>query len=106
MVMLENEISDPVFEDLRQIQLAVERAADLTRQLLLFSDVVLPDGNGVHLADSISSKNPRIRIILCSGYTDHKSQWPLIQERGFRFLSKPFVLATLLEALRETLETK
>ena len=73
---------------------------------LLFSDVVLPDGNGVNLADSIVSNNPNIRIILCSGYTDHKSQWPLIQERGFRFMSKPFVLATLLETLRETLESK
>ncbi|HDQ46387.1 MAG TPA: response regulator [bacterium] len=73
---------------------------------LLFSDVVLPDGNGVYLVDSIASHNPDIRVILCSGYTDHKSQWPLIQERGYLFLSKPFVLATLLEALSETFKSK
>jgi DNA-binding NtrC family response regulator len=73
---------------------------------LLFSDVVLPDGNGIELVDQILSENPQIKILLASGYTDKKSQWPLIKKRGFEFLQKPYDLGGLLRTLREVLETE
>lgn len=71
---------------------------------LVFSDVVLPDKSGLQLVDQLLSRKPELRVLLCSGYTDHKSQWPLIRERGFRFLQKPYALPDLLQAIREAIE--
>ena len=70
---------------------------------LIFSDVVLPDKNGIELAETLRSMKKDIRILLSSGYTDHKSQWPLIQEKGYRFLQKPYTLTELLTVLRDVL---
>ncbi|MEW5803617.1 MAG: PAS domain S-box protein [bacterium] len=72
---------------------------------LVLSDVVLPDQTGIELVEQLLSRQPEIRVLLVSGYTDQKSQWPKIKERGFRFLQKPYDLAELLRTLREILET-
>jgi two-component system cell cycle sensor histidine kinase/response regulator CckA len=71
---------------------------------LVFTDVVLPDGTGLQLIDQLLPRNPELRVLLSSGYTDRKSQWPLIRARGFRFLQKPYALAELLRAIREAIK--
>ncbi|MBE9570527.1 MAG: PAS domain S-box protein, partial [Proteobacteria bacterium] len=71
---------------------------------LIFSDVVLPGKTGIQLADQLLALKGELRILLSSGYTDHKSQWPVIRERGFRFLQKPYGLTDLLRAIREAIE--
>jgi len=71
---------------------------------LVFSDVVLPDEPGLELVDQLLSRRPGLAVLLCSGYMDQKSQWPIIRERGFRFIQKPFALADLLRAVREAIE--
>ena len=68
---------------------------------LIFSDVVLPDKSGLRLVDDLLERAPDLRILLSSGYTDQKSQWPAIQEKGFRFLQKPYTLPDLLSTIRE-----
>ena len=73
---------------------------------LLFSDVVLPDVSGVHLAEQLLNKNSKLKILLGSGYANHKSQWPLIRDRGFQFLQKPYVLMDLLQAVSDALNHK
>ncbi|MDM7926603.1 MAG: response regulator [bacterium] len=70
---------------------------------LVFTDVVLSDRTGIDLADDILRQYPGTRILLCSGYTDQKSQWPIILEREFRFLQKPYDLNALLRAVEESL---
>jgi len=72
---------------------------------LVFSDVVLPDKNGLQLVDQLLSRKPGLRILLSSGYTEEKSQWSVIRERGFRFLQKPYALPDLLQAVKEAIET-
>jgi PAS domain S-box-containing protein len=71
---------------------------------LLFTDVVLPDRSGLQLIDDLLARQPGLKVLVTSGYTDHKSQWPLIRKRGFRFLEKPYNLDTLLETVREVLD--
>jgi PAS domain S-box-containing protein len=71
---------------------------------LVFSDVVLPGMSGVKLADAVLAQHPGLRVLLCSGYTDGKSQWPLIQERKFNFLDKPYTIDGLLDAVRHAIE--
>ena len=68
---------------------------------LVFSDVVLPDKTGIQLADELLSRKPDLRVLLSSGYTDHKSQWPIVEERGYRFIQKPYSLPDLLGTVRE-----
>jgi CheY-like chemotaxis protein len=70
---------------------------------LLFSDVVLPKGKGVQLADDCLSENPAIHILLSSGYTDRKSQWKTIQKKGYKFLPKPYSLDELLQNVKKVL---
>ncbi|MDH4321917.1 MAG: ATP-binding protein, partial [Desulfobulbaceae bacterium] len=63
---------------------------------LLFSDVVLPgEQNGIQLADILREKRPDLPVVLSSGYTDQKSQWEIIEKRGYAFLQKPFNIGTL-----------
>jgi two-component system cell cycle sensor histidine kinase/response regulator CckA len=71
---------------------------------LVFTDVVLSDRTGIELAEEILRDYPDMKILLCSGYADQKSQWPIIREKGFRFLQKPYDLTGLLRAVHEALQ--
>ena len=70
---------------------------------LVISDVVLPDKSGLKLAEELNTRNPELPILLSSGYTDQKLQWPIIREKGFRFLQKPYAVIDLLKAVKDTL---
>ena len=71
---------------------------------LIFSDVILPDQAGLQLVDRLLSRSPELRVLLSSGYTDEKSQWSVIRERGFRVVQKPYTIVDLLRAVREAIE--
>jgi len=71
---------------------------------LIFSDVALPGRNGIDLVDQLLSREPQLHVLLCSGYTDEKSQWPLICEKKFHFLKKPYTLNGLLQAVKDALK--
>ena len=68
---------------------------------LLFSDVVLPDSNGVRLAEELQFYKPELLCLLTSGYTDEKSQWALIRGKGYPFLQKPYTLYDLFKMIKD-----
>jgi len=70
---------------------------------LVFVDVVLPDENGLHLIETFCQEKTDLKCLLTSGYTDQKSQWPLIQQKKYPFLQKPFNLIQLLKAVQSAL---
>lgn len=70
---------------------------------LVFSDVVLPDGNGVLLVEHLLPHKKELGVILSSGYIDEKSKTPLIQLRGFRFIQKPYHVDELLKVIKEVI---
>ena len=70
---------------------------------LVFSDVVLPDQSGIDLIQRVKEIAPDSKVLLTSGYTDQKSQWPAIQEQGYPFLQKPYTLISLLNAVHGVL---
>lgn len=85
---------------------AAEEALDLFEREkgefhIVFSDVVLPGKNGIKLVEQLLSQKPELKVLLCSGYLDDKSQWPIVQERGFNFVQKPFTLYGLLQAFKK-----
>jgi DNA-binding NtrC family response regulator len=73
---------------------------------IVFSDVVLPDRSGVGLVADLATRKPGLRILLASGYTEQKSQWAAIREKGYRFLQKPYALPDLLGTMREMLDSR
>lgn len=77
-----------------------------SRIVLVFSDVVMPGISGTELAEILASKDPTLPILLGSGYTDEKSQWAFIQERGYHFIQKPYkfdhILATVAGLIRNS----
>jgi len=73
---------------------------------LVLSDVILPDINGVQFVDQLLARDPDLLVILCSGYANVKSQWPLINERHFRFIKKPYSAYKLLRTIKEATDSK
>jgi DNA-binding NtrC family response regulator len=70
---------------------------------LLFSDVILPDGNGIDFAAQVIRRRPEIKVLLSSGYTEEKSRPDFIAEKKFHFLQKPYPLNQMLEIVHQIL---
>jgi PAS domain S-box-containing protein len=104
------EVADVTAALLEQIGYSVLRAQDAEEALaqlqsgnpvdLLFSDIVMPNGmNGIHLAQEVSERYPKMRVLLTTGYSDVAAA----AETRFPVLRKPFEIATLERALRDAL---
>jgi PAS domain S-box-containing protein len=79
---------------------ALARLEQDTGIQLVLSDVIMPGGkSGVDLAEQLAATRPGLPVVLCSGYTGgdqgraRAGDWP--------FLSKPFSLETLAQALAQ-----
>ena len=70
---------------------------------LVFSDILLPDGNGLDLVEELSAIKPGVKVVLTSGYTEDDARLARIKQRGYAFLPKPYNLPSLLRVLGETL---
>jgi two-component system cell cycle sensor histidine kinase/response regulator CckA len=73
---------------------------------LVFCDVVLPDRNGLELAEDFRGRKPDVRILMSSGYTGYKSQINPIQNRGLPYLPKPYSLMDLLRTVQDAIRGK
>ncbi len=72
---------------------------------LIVSDVVMPVMNGMELYRQLQKKNPRARVILMSGHTDHMVSVEDLDANCVNLLSKPFPTAKFTETVREALDT-
>ncbi len=69
---------------------------------LVLSDIVMPVMNGIDMAESILQTDPKVKILLMSGYSDNVIE---LQGRNrFPFIRKPFILNVLLERMRSLIE--
>jgi signal transduction histidine kinase/CheY-like chemotaxis protein len=73
---------------------------------LLLSDVVLPDENGIRLADRLTCLKPGLPVLLTSGYMDAEGQRLITCEKGYGFLSKPFSVAAILRVIVESVASR
>ncbi len=72
---------------------------------LLLSDVVMPNQSGRELAERLRMKDPRLRILFMSGYTDDAILHHRI-ESGTAFLQKPFTPDALAGKVRQVLDSE
>lgn len=70
---------------------------------LLLTDVVMPGMSGRELAENLSLKCPRMKILYMSGYTDGAVATHGVLESGIVILRKPFSRAQLQQNVAEML---
>jgi two-component system cell cycle sensor histidine kinase/response regulator CckA len=70
---------------------------------LVVSDVVMPEMDGPTMLKEMRAKNPALRVIFVSGYAEDAFEKSLPQGEQFNFLPKPFTLAQLVAAVKETI---
>lgn len=71
---------------------------------LLLTDVIMPGMNGRMLADKLTSKRPKMKVIYMSGYTDNTIAHHGILEPGIVLLQKPLTQSSLANKIREVLD--
>jgi PAS domain S-box-containing protein len=71
---------------------------------LLVTDVVMPGMNGRVLADHLLAKQPKLKVLYISGYTDSFIAGHGVLEEGTFLLHKPFTEEVLIRKVRDVLD--
>lgn len=71
---------------------------------LLFTDVVMPGGNGLELARRLQLRDPNLRVLFTSGYSTDVVGRELVLGDNQSFLPKPSTPAEMLCAVRACLD--
>ncbi len=72
------------------------RVFEQKRFALIFSDLVMPGMSGLELARELRRREPRVPILLATGYSDAAES---ALREGFEVVSKPYLPATVVEAV-------
>ncbi|MBO4293892.1 MAG: response regulator [Alphaproteobacteria bacterium] len=70
---------------------------------LLITDMVMPGMSGTELATLIKQRQPNIKIIIASGYSEEMAIKELSGNEDFTFLAKPYSLGDLTQKVFEVL---
>jgi PAS domain S-box-containing protein len=73
---------------------------------LLLTDVVIPGGqSGPQLAAVLTARQPSLKVLYMSGYTDNAIVHQGVLDPGIAFIQKPFVPVKLAAKVRKVLDT-
>lgn len=73
---------------------------------LLFTDVVMPEMSGRVLADEAKKRNPEIKVLYTTGYTQNAIVHNGVVDADARLLLKPYSLSDLARKVRSVLDEK
>jgi CheY-like chemotaxis protein len=73
---------------------------------LLVTDVVMPGMNGRVLAERLLSRQPKLKVLYISGYTDTFVAVHGVLERGMTLLHKPYTEDELIQKVRGMLDLR
>jgi len=83
---------------------AIEMADQYSGEIhLLFTDVVMPGMSGHELAEKLSPRRPKMKVLYTSGYTDGAVATHGVLESGVVILRKPFSRAQLQQSVGQML---
>ena len=71
---------------------------------LVISDGIMPQMCGRLMASWLEERNPDLKVLFTSGYTDDAIAHHGVLDPGVAFLSKPYTIATLARKVRELLD--
>jgi PAS domain S-box-containing protein len=71
---------------------------------LLLTDVVMPGASGRRLAEDLATREPHVRTLFMSGYTDDEIAHHGVLLPGMHLIEKPFTAARLTRKIREVLD--
>ena len=77
---------------------------------LVFTDLRLPDGDGIALLNHIKTRDASVPVVLMTGYAEVSTAVKAMKDGAFDYISKPFnpeeVLQVVKNALKENQEIK
>src|SRR5215468_208468 len=73
---------------------------------LVYSDMRMPEVDGIELAENLAALDPTIVTVLLTGHADSKSAVAAMRAGAFDFLSKPFTLSELEISLARAIERR
>ncbi len=71
---------------------------------LLLTDVIMPGMNGRVLAEQLSMRQPGLKVLFMSGYTDSFIAGHGVLQKGTNLLHKPFTEEVFINKVREVLD--
>ena len=71
---------------------------------VLLPDVVMPRLGGRGLAEALCGRDPALKVLFMSGYTDDAVVRGGVEQAAVAFLHKPFAAAALTRKVREVLD--
>jgi signal transduction histidine kinase/CheY-like chemotaxis protein len=71
--------------------------------VLLFTDIVMPDGNGRKLADDALRMYPNLKVLFTTGYTRDAIVHNGVLDEGVELLPKPYSIDQLAAKIRDVL---
>lgn len=73
---------------------------------LVFTDLRLPDGNGIDLLKQIKDNKNTVPVVLMTGYAEVSTAVKAMKQGAFDYISKPFNPDEVLEVINNALEQK
>ncbi|WP_428741311.1 sigma-54-dependent transcriptional regulator [Tenacibaculum sp.] len=73
---------------------------------LIFTDLRLPDGNGIDLLKLSKDNNSNIPVVLMTSYAEVSTAVQAMKQGAFDYISKPFNPDEVLEVINNALEVK
>ena len=83
------------------MRIAAEHAGPIH---LILTDIVMPEMNGLDLANKLKRLYPDLKCLFMSGYTDDVIANQGVLEEGVKFIQKPFSVKDLAAKVREALD--
>jgi two-component system nitrogen regulation response regulator GlnG len=71
---------------------------------LLFTDVRMPDGDGLHVLGTLKRRHPSLPVVVMSAYTDLPTTSRAFAEGAFEYLPKPFELKDAVQLAERALK--
>jgi two-component system, cell cycle sensor histidine kinase and response regulator CckA len=91
-------------EDGEDAMKVVERhAGDID---LVVTDVAMPRMGGPELAEKLTARNPNVKVLFVSGYSEQELSQRVVLASNRAFLDKPFTASMLARKLREMLDQR